>query len=108
MILSIYSGSLVEKRVLNPFEYRTKDYKPVESNDFAELRELLEKSSHTVICIHTIEQTAQLDLFKKYGLFDFLEHQSPFDITNPNMNPNGNCRRLKLYVLKGKGDSNAY
>ncbi len=108
MIFSIYSSSLYEKRVTNALEYAQPNYKPVEINDFVELRELLEKSSHTVICIHTVEQSAQLNLFKKYGLFDFLVHQSPFDITNPNMNPCGNCRRLKLYVLKGKGDSNAY
>lgn len=120
MIFSLYLNGLSERRNINAAKYemnadgsvvfdcnRRPKYLPaVYQNDWLNLKELLEKSSHMFMCILTNEQYTQRDLMRKYDLDKFRMLTLPNKLTN--WNTPEYKRRLEFFVLKGTGDSNAW
>jgi hypothetical protein len=78
-------------------------------NDFLALKELLEKTSHEFLCILTPKQSLIFEDFEKYGLFDYIDWSTETKNSKyiRNQNHYNGERRLYMFVLKGKGDSNA-
>ena len=88
------------------FEYMSKDkivaFGAPPVNEFQMLKSLLEKSDDEVVFIITTNQQDWFDIIMtQYDLKKYITFKQKNYITNPNYLSSG--RRLKLFILKGKG-----